>query len=81
MASNALDGNGPLALQLLLVSLLVLCLAVFETGAAMRLQHAMLATEMTSAESTVSDNPLSRVLAVLECAANLLGRSTSQGSR
>lgn len=74
---NALDSDGPLALQPSLVALLLLLLAVLETGACVRLEHAVLATEVTAAESAVSDDALSGVLAVFELAAHLLWRAAA----
>lgn len=69
--SNALDGNRPLALKLLLVALLVLLLAVLEACAVMRFQHAVLAAEVARAEAAVADDALRGIAAVLEAAANL----------
>lgn len=38
----------------------------------------MLAAEVTAAETTVADDALSSILAVLEVAANLLGRAAAK---
>jgi hypothetical protein len=78
---NSSNGNRPLALKLLLVALLVLLLAVLEPRAAVRLQHAVLATEMARAEAAVADDALRGVAAVLEAAADLLGPAAADGLR
>lgn len=71
--SDALDSDRPLALELLLVALLILLLAILETRAVMRFQHAVLAAEVARAEAAVADDALRGIAAVLEAAANLFG--------
>lgn len=75
---DAFDGHRSFALQLLFVPVLLLLLAIFEPRAVVRLKHAMFATEVTLAETTVADNPLRRVLAVLETASDLLWTTTPE---
>ena len=70
---DALDSDRPLALELLLVALLILLLAILETRAVMRFQHAVLAAEVARAEAAVADDALRGIAAVLEAAANLFG--------
>ena len=79
LSSDSLDGHCPLALQLLLVALLVLLLAVLQSWAAMRLQHAVLAAEVAGAEAAIADDALRCVAAVLEAAADLLGTAAADG--
>ena len=79
--SYAFDGHGALALQLLLVPVLLLLLAILQPRAVVRLQHAVLAAEVSLTEAAVSDNPLGCVLAVFEPAADLLGRAAADGQR
>lgn len=78
-SSDSSDGDCPLALELLLVALLVLLLAVLQPGAAVRLQHAVLAAEVTRAEAAVADDALRCVAAVLEAAADLLWAAAADG--
>lgn len=79
--SNALDSNRPLTLQLLLIPLLILLLAVLQARTAVRLQHPVLAAEMAIAEAAVADDPLRRVAAVFETAADFLGASAADWQR
>lgn len=75
----ALDRHSSLAVQLVRVSLVALLLAVLQAGALVVLQHSVLAAVVAIAEAAVTDNSLSRILAVLERASDLLGRhSTSK---
>jgi len=78
-SSDSSDGDSPLALKLLLVALLVLLLAVLQPRAAVRLQHAVLAAEVTRAEAAIADDALRCVAAVLEAAADLLGAAAADG--
>ena len=78
MCSNALDCDSSLLLETLAVALLLLLLACLESTACVALEHTVLATKVPVAEAAVSDNALSRVLAVFELAADLLGCSASQ---
>jgi len=77
--SDALDGDCPLALELLLVALLILLLAVLEACAVMRFQHAVLAAEVAGAEAAVADDALCGIAAFLEAAANLFGCAAADG--
>jgi hypothetical protein len=79
--SDSSDSHRPLALKLLLVALLVLLLAVLQPGAAVRLEHAVLAAEVAGAEAAVADDALRGVAAVLEAAADLLGAAAADGLR
>lgn len=59
---------------------MALLLAVLEALALMVLEHAVLAAVVPAAEAAVADDALRRVLALLERAADLLGRhATTQG--
>lgn len=69
---NALDGNSPLPLQSLAVPLLLLHLAVFQLTASVALQHTVLATIVTAAETAVTNDSLGRFLAFLELTSDLL---------
>ena len=61
---------------------MTLLLAVLQATALMVLQHAMLGTEMTRAESAVPDNALGGVFAVFEGAADFLGgHAAADGER
>jgi hypothetical protein len=73
-ASDALDGHGPLAIQFCRIALVALLLAVLEALAPVVLEQAVLAAEMAGAEAAVADDALGGVLALLEGAADLLGR-------
>lgn len=53
---------------------MALFLAVFEALALMVFEESVLAAEMAVAEAAVADDALSLVFAVLETAADLLGR-------
>lgn len=74
---NALDGNGPLTLQLLAVAILLFLLAVLEAGTIVRLQHTVLPTKVTLAEAAVADDALCLVFALLEVAADALGTAAA----
>lgn len=59
---------------------MALLLAVLEALALVVLEHAVLAAVVPAAEAAVTDDTLRRVLAVLERAADLLGRhAAAQG--
>jgi len=75
---DALDSNGSLLLEALAVALLLFLLACLESTAGMTFEHAVLATEVTVAETAVSDDTLGCILAILELTADLLGCSASQ---
>lgn len=79
--SNAPDSDRALALQLLLVPVLLFLLAVLQPGAVMRLEHAVLAAEMTLAKPTVANDALRGVFAVLEAASDLLGCAAAERER
>jgi hypothetical protein len=72
--SNTLDGNGALAVELVGIPVVALLLAVLESLALVVLEHAMTTAVSALAEAAVADNGLRAVLAVLEGAADLLGR-------
>lgn len=74
---NAFDSHSPLTLQLLLIPILLLLLAVLQPGTGVRLQHPVLAAEVTVAESAVAYYALRLIFAVLEAAANLLWGAAS----
>ena len=74
MGLDALDGNGALAVELVCVAGMAFLLAVLEALALVVLKHAVLAAVVAAAEAAVADNGLGTVLAVLEGAADLLGR-------
>lgn len=77
---DTLDGNGALAIELIGIARMALLLAVLQTLALVVLEHAVLAAVVTGTEATVADNGLGAILAVLEGAADLLGRhATAQG--
>lgn len=59
---------------------MALLLAILQALALVVLEHAVLAAMVTGAESTVTDNGLGAILAVLEGAADLLGgHAAAQG--
>lgn len=59
---------------------MALLLAILQALALVVLEHAVLAAVVTGAESTVTDNGLGAILAVLEGAADLLGgHAAAQG--
>jgi hypothetical protein len=72
--SNTLDGNGALAVELVGIPVVALLLAVLESLALVVLEHAMTTAVSALAEAAVADNGLRAVLAILEGAADLLGR-------
>jgi hypothetical protein len=57
-ASNAPDGDGPLADELARVLLVALLLAVLEVGAGVALEQAVAAAEAAAAEGAVADDAL-----------------------
>lgn len=74
---DALDSDRPLAVELVSVPLVALLLAVLQSLALVVFQHAVLAAVVTTAEAAVADDRLRFVLAVLERAADLLGRHSA----
>lgn len=79
---DALDGHGPLAVQLICIPLVTLLLAVLQALTLVVLQQPVLAAEMPTTEATVADDALRRVFTILIAAANLLwGHAAAQGQR
>ena len=75
--SDALDSRrSTLTLQLLLIPILLLLLAIFQTRAVVRLQHPVLAAEVTLTEAAITNNPLRYLFAILRRTSYLL-RCTS----
>lgn len=72
--SYTLDNLCALAVQLIGIAGVGLLLAVFQTGAGVGFEHAMLGAEVAVAEAAVSDNALSLFLALLEGASGLARR-------
>lgn len=74
---DTLDRNSPLILQPLPIPLLLLLLAVLKSTTSMTLQHPVFPTEMPLTESTITHDPLRRLLAVFELTFDLLWRTAS----
>ena len=74
---DTLDSERPLAIQLIGIPLMALLLTILQTLALVVLQHAVLTAVMTAAEPAVADNRLCTVFAILERAADLLGRHST----
>jgi hypothetical protein len=72
--SYTLDNLCALAVQLISIAGVGLLLAVFQTGAGVGFEHAMLGAEVTAAEAAVSDNALGLFLALLKGASGLARR-------
>lgn len=72
--SYTLDNLCTLAVQLIGIAGVGLLLAVFQTGAGVSFEHAMLGAKVAAAEAAVSDNALSLFLALLEGASGLARR-------
>ena len=72
--SYTLDNLCALAVQLIGITGVGLLLAVFQTGAGVGFEHAMLGAEVAATEAAVSDNALSLFLALLEGASGLARR-------
>ena len=73
LPSDTLNNHGSLTFKLDSVLFSALLLTIFQPTALMILQHAMLATKVAVAETTVTYNALSAIFAVLEVAFYLLG--------
>lgn len=73
-ASYTLDDGGSLRVELVGVGIVAFLLAILEPSAFVILQEPMLPAKMPAAEAAVANDPLCRVLALLEGAALLLGR-------
>lgn len=71
-ALDALDRNCTLRVQFVGIPLVALLLAILKPWALVVLKETVLAAEMAGAESTVTDDTLSGILAVLEATAYLL---------
>lgn len=77
--SYALDDNGAFAVQLIGVAGVGFFLAVFQSGAGVGFQHAVLGAEVAGAEAAVTDDTLGGFLALLKVATGLAGRHCGWG--
>jgi hypothetical protein len=77
---DSLNGNRPLAVQLIRVPLMTLLFTVLQALALVVFEHAVLTAVVAIAEAAVADDGLCAVLAVLEGAADLLwGHAAAEG--
>lgn len=74
MTLDPLQHLRPLRFQLGCIQILTLLFAILQPCALVIFEQTVLATVVSLAESAVTDDALCRLLAFLECAAELLGR-------
>lgn len=74
-ASYTLDDHCPLGVQLVGIPGVGFLLAVLQAAAGVCFQHTVLRAEVAVAKAAVADDPLGGLLALLEVASGLAGRS------